>query len=171
MCANVSAIPISWVWWAEFMPENGERLLGGRFTMSMDAKGRLALPASLREQLGDALDRPLWITNGDRCLEIYPHDEWEAFVRRVQAMPPKAQLTREIMIYYVSAAQPITLDKAGRILVPPSLREEAGLRGEVVVVGMSQTIEIYNAEVFRQVFSRSRENFAANISGMSEPLK
>ncbi|MCC6159430.1 MAG: division/cell wall cluster transcriptional repressor MraZ [Deltaproteobacteria bacterium] len=167
----MSAIPISWVWWAEFMPENGERLLGGRFTMSMDAKGRLALPASLREQLGDALDRPLWITNGDRCLEIYPHDEWEAFVRRVQAMPPKAQLTREIMIYYVSAAQPITLDKAGRILVPPSLREEAGLRGEVVVVGMSQTIEIYNAEVFRQVFSRSRENFAANISGMSEPLK
>ena len=165
----MAAIPISRVWWAEFMPENGERLLGGRFTMSMDAKGRLALPASLREQLGDALAHPLWITNGDRCLEIYPYDEWEAFVRRVQAMPPKATNTREIMIYYVSAAQPITLDKTGRILIPPSLREEAGLRGEVVVVGMLRTIEIYNAEVFRQVFSRSRENYPANVSTMPEP--
>lgn len=153
------------------MPENGERRLGGRFTMTMDAKGRLALPASLREQLGDALDHPLWITNGDRCLEIYPHDRWDAFVREVASLPPKAPRTRELVIYYVSAAQPVTLDKAGRILIPPSLRDEAGLRGDVVVVGMLQTIEIYNAEVFRQVFSRSRENYAANVSGLSEPLK
>ncbi len=153
------------------MAENPDRRLGGRFTMNMDAKGRLALPASLREQLGDALAHPLWITNGDHCLEIYPFDTWDAFVRQVETLPRKDPKTRELMIYYVSAAQPVTLDKAGRILIPPSLRDEANLSGEVVVVGMSQTIEIYNADVFRQVFSRARENYATNISDLSGTLK
>lgn len=113
----------------------------GRFNHTIDAKGRLALPARYREQLTDGVV----VTRGfDPCLLIYPFASWLPLAEKVSGLSitdPDVRMLRRVLF---AEASDLQLDKQGRILVPAELREYAGLEREATVVGMHTFIEIWS---------------------------
>ena len=115
----------------------------GEFIHTIDEKGRLAVPAKFRAGLTDRLV----VTRGiDRCLAIYPMEEWERLAKRVSDLPITDRRARAFNRLVFANASDATPDKQGRVLIPPRLREYAGLDGEVVVTGLNTYIEVWNPD-------------------------
>ena len=112
----------------------------GQYAHNIDAKGRLFIPARLREELGQTFH----VTVGlDHCLSIYSDESWAAFTDKVRALPySKAKALRPLFANAVDCEP----DAQGRSLIPTKLREYAGLQKEVVVIGSFDRAEIWNAE-------------------------
>ncbi len=112
----------------------------GEYNHTIDAKGRLIVPAKYREELGETFV----ITNGnDGCLNIYTEEAWETFLGKLQLLPNKRD-KREIVRKFVAQANTVEVDKQGRILVPSALREHAGLEKDVVLAGVIDKIEVWD---------------------------
>ncbi len=113
----------------------------GEFQHSLDAKGRLIMPAKFRELLGNSFI----LTKGlDRCLFVYPKDEWTVLEQKLKALPFTHKDARAFIRFFFSGAVEIEIDKQGRILVPPPLREHAGIDKDVVIIGVSNRAEIWS---------------------------
>ncbi len=112
----------------------------GQYAHNIDAKGRLFIPARLREELGQSFH----VTIGmDHCLSIYSNESWDAFMEKLRDLPySKAKALRVLSANAVDCEP----DAQGRILIPAKLREYAGLQKEVVVIGSFDRAEIWNAE-------------------------
>ena len=112
----------------------------GQYGHTIDAKGRTVVPVQYRQSLGDTFV----ITRGlDGCLFLYPLQEWQVFVDKLQALPSD-QKTRKLQRQFLSKAMEVTPDKQGRILIPSLLRDKAGLVKNIVFVGMMNRIEIWD---------------------------
>ena len=115
----------------------------GEYNHTIDAKGRLIIPAKFRETLGEEFI----LTRGlDGCLSIYPMDEWKSFEEKLKALPRTDKNARAFLRFFVAGATSCELDRQGRILVPSTLREFAGLEKEVVLTGSLTRIEIWSKE-------------------------
>lgn len=114
----------------------------GEFDHSIDAKGRIIIPAKFREDLGDSFVVTLGL---DGCLFAYPNKEWEAFVAKLQTLPGTKE-ARQMQRYFMAMASACETDKQGRILIPAKLRENAGLDKDIVFVGVLNKIEIWSKE-------------------------
>ena len=115
----------------------------GEYNHIIDAKGRLIIPARFRELLGEEFI----LTKGlDGSLSIYPMDAWEAFETKLRALPLTNKNARTFTRFFVAGATNCELDRQGRILVPQTLREFAGLEKEVVLTGNLDRIEIWSKE-------------------------
>ena len=112
----------------------------GQYAHNIDAKGRLFIPARLREELGQSFH----VTIGmDHCLSIYSNESWDAFMEKLRELPySKAKALRVLSANAVDCEP----EAQGRILIPAKLREYAGLQKEVVVIGSFDRAEIWNAE-------------------------
>ena len=120
----------------------------GRYAHSLDAKGRLAIPARFRE----ALAAGLVLTRGiDRCLSLYPLAAWTPLAERVSALPITDPDARNFRRMVFAEAVDLELDGQGRILVPPDLRRYAGLEREAYVVGVHTAIELWSPERWEAV--------------------
>ena len=128
----------------------------GQYAHNIDAKGRLFIPARLREELGQTFH----VTVGmDHCLSIYSDESWAAFTDKVRSLPySKAKALRPLFANAVDCEP----DGQGRILIPAKLREYADLQKEVVVIGSFDRAEIWNAERW------AREDAMAFDSGSLE---
>ena len=112
----------------------------GQFSHSIDAKGRLFIPASLRKELGQTFH----VTVGqDHCLSVYSDESWAAFMARLKELSYNEVKKLRALFAYAADCEP---DSQGRILIPAKLREYAGLTKEVVVVGSFDRAEIWSAE-------------------------
>ena len=119
----------------------------GEYNHTIDAKGRLIIPSKFRELLGEEFV----LTKGlDGCLSIYPMDEWKAFEEKLRALPLTNKNARTFTRFFVAGATNCELDKQGRILVPQTLREFAGLEKDVVLTGMLNRIEIWSKEKWNE---------------------
>ncbi|MDX1648248.1 MAG: division/cell wall cluster transcriptional repressor MraZ [Myxococcota bacterium] len=132
----------------------------GRFAHTMDAKGRLSIPAALREELQARDDRPPFLTNLVDCpaVGLYPHDRWLEIEQRLSNMSqtqPEIQKMRRML---VSGAVECPIDGQGRILIPPHLREHAGLEREVTIAGVGGRIEIWDRGRFDDELRGIREH-------------
>lgn len=115
----------------------------GEYSHTIDAKGRLIIPAKFREALGEEFI----LTKGlDGCLSIYPMNEWESFEEKLKALPLTDKNARAFLRFFVAGATACELDRQGRILVPSTLREFAGLEKEVVLTGNLTRIEIWSKQ-------------------------
>lgn len=113
----------------------------GEYNHSIDTKGRLIIPSRFREELGDEFV----VTKGlDGCLFVFPNNEWQAFEEKLKALPLTNKSARQFARFFVAGATPCELDKQGRILLPQTLREFAGLEKDVVLTGMLNRIEIWS---------------------------
>jgi len=118
----------------------------GEFVHTLDSKGRLTIPAKFRA----SLDASLVVTRGiDHCLAVFPIAEWEQLAGRVSELPMTDRRARAFRRFLFSSASHVSPDKQGRILIPPRLREYAGLDGEVVVAGLNNYIEIWGTDTWR----------------------
>ena len=110
----------------------------GEYKHSIDAKGRLAMPAKLRDALGEHFT----VTKGlDGCLAVYPEKEWELLEDKIRTLG-NGEKARRVKRYYFANAFDAQLDAQGRILIPAGLREFAGLQKDVVVIGQLDHAEI-----------------------------
>lgn len=116
----------------------------GTHAHTLDAKGRVSLPARFRQALDDG--RLILTTNVDshgRCLVAYPVAAWERFLQRVADLPQFDENVIRLKRLYVAGAADCAIDSLGRILVPPTLREHASLGREVIWAGMGRQIELW----------------------------
>ena len=112
----------------------------GQYAHNIDAKGRLFIPAKLREELGTTFH----VTIGqDHCLSVYSEESWKAFEERLKAM--SYSQIKDLRTVFANAAD-CEPDAQGRILIPAKLRNYAELKKEVVVIGSFDRVEIWNAE-------------------------
>lgn len=117
----------------------------GEFVHTVDEKGRLTIPAKFRDDLATGLV----VTRGiDRCLAIYPLEAWEQLAERVSALPMTDRSARAFRRLVFANASDATLDKQGRVLIPPGLREYARVDGEAVVTGLDTYIEVWNPDAW-----------------------
>jgi MraZ protein len=117
----------------------------GEYNHTIDPKGRLIIPSRFRELLGEEFV----ITKGlDGCLSIYPQEEWESFEEKLRALPLTNKNARTLTRFFVAGACTCELDKQGRILVPQTLREFAGLDKDVVLAGNLNRIEVWSKEAW-----------------------
>jgi MraZ protein len=140
----------------------------GRYTHTIDPKGRLSIPARYREELATRGTDTLVLTEGDHCVFAYPLDEWERWEERLRQQPQQSPEMRAYLRVAVASAKDCPVDKAGRTLVPPELREFAGLHKDVVIVGALTKFEIWNRERWNDQYQRARVSFDDNARKLSE---
>ncbi len=118
-------------------------MLMGEYRHSLDDKGRVFVPAKLRQGLGDSFV----VTKGlDHCLFMFPLGEWEALKRRLEQLPLTRSDARAFVRFIFAGASECELDRQGRILLPAPLREYAGIQREVVFIGVGSRAEIWSAD-------------------------
>lgn len=134
-------------------------------TLNLDAKGRMAMPARYRQRLGDACDGQMVVTvDRDRCLLLYPLPEWEIVERKLQKLPSFNPAARRMQRLYMGHATEVELDSAGRMLLPPKLREFAGLEKRAVLVGQGNKFEIWDEDLW----DRRRDEWLAEEEGLED---
>lgn len=117
-------------------------MFSGVSTLNLDSKGRLAIPAKHRELLSSESAGRIMVTlNPEGCLLIYPKNEWQPIYEQLRKLSgPQAAVARVILGF----AEELELDSAGRVLLPPKLRERAQLDKEVALVGQGNKFELWD---------------------------
>ncbi len=119
----------------------------GEYRHSIDEKGRLIVPAKLREQLG----REFIATKGlDKCLYLYPMDEWKNVENQLREKVMTDPDSRRIVRFFLAGAVPCEIDKQGRVVLPLQLRDYAGIDREVVLAGMLTRLEIWDEKAWAE---------------------
>lgn len=128
----------------------------GEYQHTLDAKGRLIIPARFREGLGDRFI----ITKGlDSCLFVYPMQEWMVLEQKMKTLPFTRADARAFVRFFFSGAGECEADKQGRILIPANLRNYAGLGKEAVVLGVSSRVEIWAREQWDKYNSDAEQSY------------
>lgn len=135
----------------------------GEYQHALDSKGRIFVPARLRDELGEVFYLTLSM---ERCLCAYSAESWRAFSEKVAAMPYVRQ--RRMRPLFAQAAR-CELDAQGRILIPQNLRAYAGLTKNVTVVGCNNHAELWDSEAWAAVFAA--EATPENIAAAMEELE
>ena len=132
-------------------------MLIGEYEHSLDAKGRLIMPAKLREDIGDKFI----ITKGlDGCLFGFSQKEWDNFEEKLKTLPLTNKNARDFVRFFLSGAIECEIDKQGRFLISSNLREYAELDKEVMITGVGTRIEIWDKDKWKKY--NSEENLSAD---------
>ena len=115
----------------------------GEYNHTIDAKGRLIIPAKFREVLGDEFV----VTKGlDGCLFVFDNSEWQAFAEKLRSLPMIDKEVRQFTRFFLAGAASVEVDKQGRILLPSVLRDFAGITKDTVLIGVGSRIEIWSKD-------------------------
>lgn len=136
----------------------------GEHHHTIDAKGRLIIPSRFREGLGEKFV----LTKGlDTCLFAYPLQEWSILEQKMRSLPMTRSDARAFVRFFFSGASECETDKQGRILIPANLREYAGLKKEVVVIGVSSRVEIWARDRWEAYSAES----ASSVEEIAEKME
>ena len=140
----------------------------GRYEHTIDAKGRTSLPARYRDVLFAGGERRIIVTSAlDPCLVAYAVPEWTAFEDRLAKLPQFDRAVQKLKRIYVSGAVECDVDDSGRVLVPPTLREYAGLKKSVLWAGSGKYAELWDLEIWRKHFETNeaeRRDISARLA-------
>ncbi len=132
----------------------------GEFKHTLDRKDRLIIPATFREVFKENYIEKFFITRGlDRCLFVFVEDEWRIQEQRFKSMSFTKSEARKFNRLYFSGACEVTCDKQGRILLPQYLKDFAEIKREVVIVGVSNRIEIWSEDKWKEFYNTTQESF------------
>ncbi|MEA4894724.1 MAG: division/cell wall cluster transcriptional repressor MraZ [Oscillospiraceae bacterium] len=135
----------------------------GEYQHTLDSKGRLSIPARLREDLGNVFFVTLSM---DKCLSAYSSESWEALTEKVNGMPYVKQRKMRPLFAYAAKCE---IDAQGRILIPQNLRDFAGLTKNVAVVGCNNHAEFWDSDSWNAV--NAVETTPENIAAVMEELE
>jgi len=132
----------------------------GEFEHALDRKDRIIIPSKFRDALKEHYVERFFITRGlDKCLFMFAEDEWRLQEQKFKAMSfTKSEFRRFNRIYF-SGASDLTPDKQGRILIPTYLKEYAGIKKDVFIIGVSNRIEIWGRESWKEYYQISKDTF------------
>lgn len=143
----------------------------GEYSHSIDNKGRLILPSKLREIAKGNFVEKFYITRGlDKCLFMFSEEEWKSVEQKFRGMPFTKQDSRKFNRLYFSGAVEIIPDKQGRILLPTYLKDFAQIKRDVVIIGVSNRIEIWAKDLWHEFYSSNLESFEETAEKLIENL-
>jgi len=132
----------------------------GEYEHALDRKGRLIIPSKLREVAQAHYVEKFYITRGlDKCLFLFTEEEWRVQESKYRALPFTKSSARSFTRLYFSGASETVCDKQGRILISKVLKDFAGIKRDVIILGVSNHIEIWAKEAWREYYEGSKENF------------
>ena len=138
----------------------------GEYQHSLDSKGRIIVPSKFREELGA---RFIATKGLDNCLFLYPMEEWKIIEEKLRALPFTRADVRSFARFFFSGAAELEIDRQGRILLPPNLREYAGIEKDLTIIGVGARVEIWANEKwapYNQTAQSSYEVIAENLVGL-----
>jgi len=132
----------------------------GEYSHGIDRKGRLILPAKFRDVCKDRGIDKFFVTRGlDRCLFMFSEEEWRIQEKRFKNLSFTKQETRSFNRLFFSGAIDVAPDKQGRFIIPPYLKAYAGIKKDAVVIGVSNRIEIWDAQGWKNFYDTGNESF------------
>jgi MraZ protein len=135
----------------------------GEYLHTIDAKGRLILPAKFREELGELFI----VTKGlDNCLFVYAKEEWAILEGKLKQLPLAKPEARAFVRFFFAGAAEVECDKQGRVLLPTNLREYAQVEKDVVILGVSNRVEIWS----KSVWDSYNEQISPTVASIAESL-
>jgi MraZ protein len=136
----------------------------GANAISLDAKGRLAMPSRYRDELNSRSSGQLIITidTVDPCLNLYPLDEWEIIETKLKALPSLREEVKRLQRLLIGNAVDLELDSSGRFLVPPRLRDYARLDKKAMLVGQLNKFQLWDEDTWNAVS-------AADLEAIQQP--
>ncbi len=138
----------------------------GRYQHTIDPKGRLSIPAKFRDALA-SYDGNLVVVPNEHALEVHPLEAWQRIEEKLNAQPMFSPEVRRLSRLYISRAKDVALDGAGRILLPPDTRQQAGLVKDVTLVGGGRPLfEVWD----RQRFEEWERSEGASLPSLFEKL-
>lgn len=132
----------------------------GEYLHTLDRKGRIILPSKFRDAAKANFVEKFYLTRGlDKCLFMFAEEEWKLQEQKFRTMSFTKQESRKFNRIYFSGAVEIIPDKQGRILVPQYLKDFAGIKREVIIIGVSNRIEIWSRDSWADFYKSSKESF------------
>jgi MraZ protein len=133
----------------------------GEFGCRLDAKARLAVPSALKKQLDPSAQESFVINRGfEGCLVMYPMNEWNRITVRLKKLNLFVAKNRKFYRQFHNGAQPVTLDSNGRVLMPKSLMDYAGVEKDVVLFAYADRIEVWSKERYEKEMDAGMDDFA-----------
>ena len=135
----------------------------GEYEATLDPKGRFLLPAGFKKQLPEEAGARFVINRGfEKCLSLYPLSSWEPIFSEISNLNEFDPKVREFRRYFLNGATLTELDSAGRLLIPPNLKDHAGLEKDIILVSAVNKIEIWDKTKYQQFFDNfSPDAFSA----------
>lgn len=146
----------------------------GISSISLDAKGRIAIPTRYREELQESCDRQMVVTvavddkcvGEQGCLWLYPLPEWEKLEQTISKLPTLNKMAGKLRRFVIGNASECEMDSQGRLLLPEPLREFAGMEKHIMLVGQLNKFEIWNEAAWK---AKEQEWMDGNdIEGLEE---
>ena len=135
----------------------------GEYNHTIDTKGRMIIPAKIREQLGEVCI----VTKGlDNCLAIYPEEAWKKISTALQSQSSTKASVRALKRFVFGSAAELEYDKQGRVLIPVPLREYASLDKQAVIVGAGDHVEIWSREKYDYYDDQVAESMEELVEGL-----
>jgi MraZ protein len=132
----------------------------GEHEHSIDRKGRLIIPSKFREVFKENYVERFFITRGlDTCLFVFAEDEWRKQESRFRSLSFTSSEARQFNRIYFSGAFEAACDRQGRILVPQYLKDFASIKRDVMIVGVSNRIEIWSKELWSEFYKNTKDSF------------
>ena len=132
----------------------------GEYEHTIDRKGRLIIPSKFREVFKEHYIEKFYVTRGlDGCLFVFTEDEWKNQETKFKNMSFTKKEARKFNRFYFSGAADLACDKQGRILLPQYLKEYAGIKRDVMIVGVSNRIEIWSKEKWKDFYDNTKDTF------------
>jgi len=124
----------------------------GEYEVTVDAKGRFLLPGGLKKQLPEGVARFILSRGFEKCLTLYTIKSWENIIAKISQLNDFDPKVRQFRRQFLGGATEIELDAAGRMLLPASLKEFAGLGKDIILAAALDRFEIWDAGKYKQVF-------------------
>lgn len=140
-------------------------MLLGEFKHNIDSKNRLTIPAKLRMELGE---KPVLTRGLDSCLFIYPNRDWQLFMEKLNKLPLGQAKARNFKRFILSGASEIEIDEMGRVLIPEPLKKYSGFKKEVVIIGVSDRIELWDGDNWNKYIATAEKESGDLAEGLSE---
>ena len=138
-------------------------MLMGEYIHTVDTKGRVILPSDFREELGESFV----ITKGlDNCLFVYAQEEWNALSAKLKQLPMAKAEARAFVRFFFSGARMLECDRQGRFLIPGNLRSYAMLEKDVVLIGVSNRIEVWS----KAEWTKYNDEISPSVTKIAETL-
>lgn len=143
----------------------------GEYEATVDAKGRFLLPAGFKKQLAEADTARFVINRGfEKCLSLYPVSSWEPLAEKINALNDFDPKVRQFKRYFLNGATLVEPDSAGRLLLPPTLKEYAFLQKDIVLVAAGNKMEIWDVAQYKEFFNsftpESFSDLASSVMGI-----
>ena len=132
----------------------------GEYEHSLDKKGRLIMPSKFREAAKTNYVEKFFMTRGlDNCLFMIPEDEWKTQEAKFKSISFTKSQSRKFNRLYFSGAQEVVFDRQGRVLIPRYLKDFAGIKRDVMIIGVSNRIEIWDSEKWKEFYNSEKGSF------------